>query len=88
MPQEVALEANISLKGDITRLKVKSMNFYYLENIEKNNNLDYAILSTHNFYLVLYYSILSKAFGFKTILNYVEYCSAIKKNKFRIWKKD
>ena len=41
----------------------------------------------YNFYLVLYYSILSKAFGFKTILNYVEYYSAMKKKRFQIGKK-
>ena len=39
---------------------------------KKNNQLDYAILSTRSFYSVLFYSILSKLFGFKTILNYVE----------------
>ena len=46
--------------------------------------MDYAILSTHSFYSILYFVSLSNLFGFKTILNYVEYYSSVKKKWFRI----
>ena len=46
--------------------------------------MDYAILSTNRFYAILFYYILSKLFGFKTILSYVEYFSGIKKKRFQI----
>ena len=52
--------------------------------MKNNNKLDYAILSTDSFYSILYYVILSKLFGFKTILNYVEYFSGMKKKWFQI----
>jgi glycosyltransferase involved in cell wall biosynthesis len=54
---------------------------------KKNNKLDYAILSTHSFSSILFYYILSKFFGFKTILNYVEYYSGRKKKWFQIGKR-
>ena len=47
----------------------------YLRKLRKNGQLDFSILSTRNFYSVLYYCLLAKLFGFKTILNYVEYYS-------------
>jgi len=50
-----------------------------LRRLAKEKKIDYAILSTHSFYAVLYYTILSKIFGFKTVLNYVEFYSGVKK---------
>ena len=44
----------------------------------KDKKLDYAILSTHSFYDISYYVLLSKLFGFKTILNHVEFYSGVK----------
>lgn len=72
------------LKRRLNQLKGKINEFLLLRKYKKNNNLDYAILSTRNFYLVLYYNILSKIFGFKTVLNYVEYYSAQKKEGLQI----
>ena len=46
--------------------------------------LDVAIISTNSFTSVLYYSLLSKIIGFKTILNHVEYYSAIQKKWYQI----
>lgn len=62
-------------------LKIKGFlnEFRSIKNKKKNNKIDFAILSTHNFYLVLYYCLLSKIFGFKTVLNYVEFYSGVKK---------
>jgi len=65
------------IKGVINEILV-------LRKKKNNNKLDYAILSTNNFYTVFYYFILSKLIGFKTILNYVEYYSGIKKKRFQL----
>ncbi len=54
--------------------------------MKKNNKLDYAILSTHSFYSILFYSIISKLYRFRTILNYVEYFSGVKKKRLQIGK--
>ena len=58
-----------------------------LKKQKRNNSLDFAILSTRSFFSVCYYKILSKIFGFKIILNYVEYYSASKKQKLEITKR-
>jgi glycosyltransferase involved in cell wall biosynthesis len=50
-----------------------------LKKRKKNNELDYAVLSTRSFFSVLFYFTLSKIYGFKTILNYVEYFSGVGK---------
>ena len=55
-----------------------------LRKLKKQHKLDYAILSTHSYYAILYYFILSKILGFKTILNYVEYYSGVKKRWFEV----
>ena len=62
-------------------LKIKGLvnEFMLLKKLRKNKELDYAILSTHNFYSILYYFFISKLFGFKTALNYVEYYSGVPK---------
>lgn len=53
----------------------------------KKKRLDFAILSTTNFYLVAYYCMLSKILGFKTVLNYVEFFSGVKKKPIQITKR-
>ncbi|MEP7165230.1 MAG: glycosyltransferase [Ferruginibacter sp.] len=63
----------LKAKGVVNEIKL-------LRRLSKNNQLDAAILSTHSYYAVLYYFILSKIFGFKTLLNYVEFYSGLKKN--------
>jgi len=67
-------------------LKVKGFinEFRMLRTLKRNDKLDYAILSTHNFYAVLYYCILAKIFGFKTVLNYVEFYSKVKKKWYQV----
>jgi len=65
-------------------IKGKINEVLLLIKLKKKNKLDYAILSTRSFYSILVYRILSKIFRFKTILNYVEYYSALKKNRFQI----
>ncbi len=58
----------------------------FLRRRARRKQLDYAILTTRSFYAVLYYSLLGKLFGFKTILNYVEFYSAMKKKRTQ-WRK-
>ncbi|HYM94380.1 MAG TPA: glycosyltransferase [Chitinophagaceae bacterium] len=67
-------------KRRLFELKGKINEALFLRKKRKNKELDFAILSTRSFYAVLYYCILAKLLGFKTILNYVEYYSGIKKN--------
>lgn len=59
----------------------------FLRKSKREKKLDYAILSTNNFYTVLYYFILSKLLGFKTVLNYVESYSAMRKKWFQVGRK-
>jgi len=74
-------------KRRLNEIKGKIKEFLLLRKYKKNNDLDCAILSTRNFYLVLYYRILSKILGFKIVLNYVEYYSAQKKEYWEIRQK-
>ncbi len=69
------------IKRRIYKLKGAINQILFLRKRRKDNRLDYAILSTRSFNSVLYYTILAKLFGFKTILNYVEYYSAMKKRR-------
>ena len=73
------------LKRNLLKIKGLIKEFLLLKTLKKQNKLDFAILSTLNFYFVLYYVLLSKLFGFKTILNYVEYYSGIKKQWFQLF---
>ena len=68
----------------LNEIKGRINEFLLLVKYKKDDKLDYVILSTRIFSLVLYYSILSKIFGFKTILNYVEFYSAMKKENSQI----
>jgi glycosyltransferase involved in cell wall biosynthesis len=71
------------IKRRLFEIKGKINEVLFLRNRKRDNKLDYAIIS-QNFYAILYYSFLSKFFGFKIILNYVEYYSGIKKKWFQI----
>ncbi len=70
-------------------LKIKGVikEIVLLHKMQKNRRIDYAILSTHSFSAILYYYLLSKLYKFKTVLNYVEYSSGIKKKWNEIDKK-
>ncbi len=61
----------LKMKGIINEVSV-------LRRMKRKKELDYAILSTHNFSSIFYYYILSKLVGFRTILNHVEYFSDAK----------
>ena len=75
---------NSFIKRNLLKIYGNINEFLFLRTQKKNNKLDYAILSTHSFYSILYYVSLSKLFGFKTILNYAEYYPGIKKRWFQI----
>lgn len=75
------------IKRNLLKIKGLINEVCLLKKKKKNNELDYAILSTNSFYSILFYFILSKLFGFKTILIYVEYYSGIKKKWFQIGKR-
>lgn len=71
---------------NLLKLKGRMAEFSLLRKRKKANKLDFAILSTHDFYDVFYYTMLSKLFGFKIVLNYVEFYSGIKKKPLQIKK--
>ncbi|MGN6196967.1 MAG: glycosyltransferase [Ginsengibacter sp.] len=75
------------VKRRMYELKGKINEFMLLKKMKKEHNLDFAILSTRSFSLIVYYSFLAKIFGFKAILNYVEYYTAIKKEKHQLGKR-
>ena len=72
------------IKRNLIKLKGIINEFSLLRKRRKEGRLDFAILSTHDFDAVLYYFILSKLFGFKIILNYVEFYSGLKKKKSQL----
>jgi len=65
--------------GKLQRLQGLIREFFYLWKLRKRGELDFAILSTHSIKILSYYVLVSKLFRFKTILNYVEFYSGIKK---------
>lgn len=72
------------IKRNLLKIKGKLNEFLLLRKRKKGSKLDFAILSTHSFSSLVYYFILSKLIGFKTILNYVEFYSGVKKEWFQI----
>jgi glycosyltransferase involved in cell wall biosynthesis len=72
------------LKRNLLKLKGTVNEFRYLRKLKKEKKLDYAILSTHSFYKVLYYCTLAKLFRFKTALNYVEFYSKVDKKWYQV----
>ncbi len=79
--------SNDFLKRRINKIKGITHEFLTLRKMKKRGALDFAILSTRSFFAVTYYKFLSKLLGFRIILNYVEYYTAIKKGKNQIAKK-
>lgn len=77
---------NSLIKRNFLKIKGLFNEFLILKERCKRKQLDFAILSTESFTAIIYYILLSKFLGFKTILNYVEYYSAIKKKRFKIGK--
>jgi glycosyltransferase involved in cell wall biosynthesis len=73
-------------KRRVFEIKGKINEMGILIRMKKKGQLDYAILSTRKFSSILYYVMLSKIIGFKTILNYVEFYSAIRGDRFRIFR--
>jgi glycosyltransferase involved in cell wall biosynthesis len=67
-------------KRNILKIRGMVKEYMLFRNLKQAKKLDYAILSTNDFFSVFYYYALSKIFRFKTILNYVEYYSAIKRD--------
>jgi glycosyltransferase involved in cell wall biosynthesis len=61
----------LKIKGRINEVRL-------ISKLKREHKLDYAILSTHRFSDIIYYTTLAKAFGFKTILNHVEFYSGVK----------
>jgi glycosyltransferase involved in cell wall biosynthesis len=68
---------------NVLKIKGRWHEILIMHKTKKNKRIDLAILSTDNFFEVLYYSILSKLFRFKTALNYVEFESGKKKKWYR-----
>lgn len=71
------------LKRRVFKIKGVINEIAILRKRKKEKRLDYAILSTGRFFSIVYYSILSKLIGFKTILTYVEYYSAMERKWFQ-----
>jgi glycosyltransferase involved in cell wall biosynthesis len=67
------------IKRNLLKIRGILKECLFVRNLKRSKKLDYAILSTNSFFSVFYYCVLSKIFRFKTILNYVEYYSAINK---------
>lgn len=72
------------INRNILKLKGWLNEISFLKKRKRDKKLDIAILSTNSFTSVLYYVMLAKIIGFKTILNHVEYYSAIKKKWYQI----
>jgi glycosyltransferase involved in cell wall biosynthesis len=71
-------------KRNMLKIRGVVQEFLLLRRLRRSRKLDYAILSSNNFFSIYYYYILSKLLRFKTILNYVEYYSAIKRDRDQI----
>ena len=78
---EYTSESVIREKSFIWRnaLKIKGVfkEFMLLWSLKRKRKLDFAIVATMRFQQILYYFLLSRLFGFKILLNYVELNSAI-----------
>lgn len=71
------------LKRNLLKIKGAFNEWLFLRKKAKANQLDVAIISTHRFILIVYYRILSRIYGFKIVLNYVEFFSKLKKKWYR-----
>jgi len=73
-------------KRNIRKPFKKILEFIVLYKINKRDKIDAAIISSKNFRHLLWYKIFSLVLGFKIILNFVEYTSAMThhKDNFRV----
>lgn len=78
------------LKRNFLKLVGRYKEISWLRKKSKTGELNFAILSTHNTLEIIYYNVLGRLFNFKTILNYVEYHSDLKKNWYEpgLWLND
>lgn len=76
--------SNSFIRRNILKLKGALNEIVLLKKKGKAKNLDFAIISTNSFSTVLYYVLISKIIGFRTILNHVEYYSSMKKKWYKI----
>lgn len=72
------------IKRNLSKFKGALHEWLLLQKKSKSGGLDIAILSTHNFYSVFYYRILSRLYGFKIVLNYVEFFSKLKRKWYQL----
>jgi len=72
------------IKRNLLKIKGLVNEVLLLKKRKKNSKLDYAILSTNNFYSIIIYFVLSKVYGFRIILSYAEYYPGIKKKWFQV----
>jgi glycosyltransferase involved in cell wall biosynthesis len=79
--------SNSFVKRNLSKVKGAINEVLLLKRRKNNNKLTYAVLSTQSFYAVVFYSLLAKLFGFKTILNYVEFFSGIEKKSSQLGRK-
>src|SRR6185437_6823792 len=63
---------------NLFKIKGRINEFRLILKLKRKHKLDYAILSTHRFSEIVFYTTLAKIFGFKTILNHVEFYSGVK----------
>jgi len=79
--------SNSFLVRNFLKIKTVFNEFAVLRKMSKNSELDYAVLSTNNFYHVLYYAFLSRICKFKTVFNYVEYYPGQQRKWFKFAKR-
>jgi glycosyltransferase involved in cell wall biosynthesis len=75
------------IKRNLKKLSEKFAEFKCLRRLNNENKIDAAIISSMNFFDVLFYRFAAGALRFKIVLNYVEHNSALtsrKSLKFRI----
>ena len=63
------------------RLKGVTGELMLLLKLKRKRSLDYAIISSKRIGLLLWYKILARILGFRTVLNYAEHIKAIKKER-------
>lgn len=72
---------------NLLKIKGKFNEFTFLRKMNKTNKIHFAVLSTHSFSAVLFYSVLARLYKFKTALNYVEFESGKKKKWSQLGKR-
>jgi glycosyltransferase involved in cell wall biosynthesis len=73
--------STVFLKRNINKVKGFLNEVKLLYRLKKQGKLHYAFIYTHFFSALLYYRLISKIIGFKTVINIVEYLSMIEAKK-------